>query len=195
MARHWVSPSGNLYASTVVRLRKNDPPAPTLAFVVAVALHEAASALAPGVALQLKWPNDLLAGQRSAKVAGILLERQQDAVIAGVGMNLATHPEDLGRETTDLTALGHVISAETLCTRLATAFAAWRETWARLGFAPVRAAWLAVAHPVGTALSVRQQEGASIDGVFDGLESDGALRLRLADGDVRVIHAGDVFLV
>jgi BirA family biotin operon repressor/biotin-[acetyl-CoA-carboxylase] ligase len=51
-------------------------------------------------------------------------------------------------------------------------------------------AWLAAAHPIGTALST----GAG-DGLFDGLDDTGALRLRLADGSARVIHAGDVFLI
>ena len=41
----WESPPGNLYASTLVRLRPGDPPAPTLALVAAVALHEVAAAL------------------------------------------------------------------------------------------------------------------------------------------------------
>ena len=38
--RAWVSPEGNAYASTLVRLRPTDPPAATLALVAAVALHE-----------------------------------------------------------------------------------------------------------------------------------------------------------
>jgi len=53
-----------------------------------------------------------------------------------------------------------------------------------------RRQWLAAAHPLGTAL--RTQDG---EGLFDGLDADGALRLRLADGSLRLIHAGDVFLI
>ncbi|MBC7985069.1 MAG: hypothetical protein H7X93_00125 [Sphingomonadaceae bacterium] len=41
--RTWVSPEGNLHASTLVRLCKDDPPAATLALVAAVALHDAVS--------------------------------------------------------------------------------------------------------------------------------------------------------
>jgi len=51
-------------------------------------------------------------------------------------------------------------------------------------------AWLAAAHPIGTALSTSEGQG-----LFDGLDEAGALRLRLADGTTRVIHAGDVFLI
>ena len=56
------------------------------------------------------------------------------------------------------------------------------------------ARWLAAAHREGSALTVHEPNGARLTGSFAGLEPDGALRLRLADGAVRVIHAGDVML-
>ena len=96
--REWRSPPGNLYASTIVRLRPGDPPAPTLALVAAVALHQVAALFAPGASIAIKWPNDLMAG--GAKLSGILLERSDDAVIIGFGVNLAHHPEDLERPAT-----------------------------------------------------------------------------------------------
>ena len=46
-----------------------------------------------------------------------------------------------------------------------------------------------------SALVANLGDGESIEGLFDGLNDAGALRLRLADGAVRVIHAGDVFLI
>jgi BirA family biotin operon repressor/biotin-[acetyl-CoA-carboxylase] ligase len=185
--RTWVSPTGNLYASTLVRLRGGDPPAPTLALAAAVALHEVASAYHGGVGI--KWPNDLLAG--SAKLAGILLEREGDAVVAGFGVNLAHHPRDIEREATSLAALtGTAPDAASFLEQLAAAFARWLAIWRGQGIAPVRAAWLAAAHPLGTALSTAEGEG-----LFDGLDESGALRLRLPSGELRTIHAGDVFLL
>jgi BirA family transcriptional regulator, biotin operon repressor / biotin---[acetyl-CoA-carboxylase] ligase len=180
--RAWQSPPGNLYASTLVRLRPGDPPAPTLALVAAVALHDAVRPHAP--AAQIKWPNDLLIG--GAKLAGILLERQDEAVILGFGVNLAGHPGGLDRPATSLAA---AIAPDAFLTRLAAGFAAWLERWRADGLAPVRAAWLAAAHPVGTPLL-----SGDAPGIFDGLDETGALRLRLADGALRLIHAGDVFL-
>ena len=50
---------------------------------------------------------------------------------------------------------------------------------------------LPLGHPVGTPLRLSEQD---IDGTFDGLAPDGALRLRRADGEVMLIHAGDVEL-
>jgi BirA family biotin operon repressor/biotin-[acetyl-CoA-carboxylase] ligase len=78
---------------------------------------------------------------------------------------------------------------------LADAFARWLGRWRGEGLAPIRSRWLAAAYPQGTALSAAAGEGLVLDGLFDGLEESGALRLRLADGSTRVIHAGDVFLI
>ena len=66
---------------------------------------------------------------------------------------------------------------------------------ARRGLGPVRARWLAAAHPVGTALRLHLPGDVPLDGLFGGLDASGALILRLADGTTRVIHAGDVFLI
>ncbi|MFN3945573.1 MAG: biotin--[acetyl-CoA-carboxylase] ligase [Allosphingosinicella sp.] len=185
--RAWESPPGNLYASTLVRLRPGDPPAPSLALVAAVAVHEVAALSLAEV--RIKWPNDLTAGQ--AKLAGILLEREGEAVVIGFGVNLAHHPEGLDRPVTSIAALaGSAPAAEVFVEALAESFARWLGRWRSEGLGPVRARWLAGAHPIGTALSAAGEEG-----LFDGLDEAGSLRLRLADGTLRTIHAGDVFLI
>jgi BirA family biotin operon repressor/biotin-[acetyl-CoA-carboxylase] ligase len=130
-------------------------------------------------------------GGAGAKLAGILLERFDEAVVIGFGANLAHHPEDLYRPATDLAALaGAAPEPAVFLEMLAERFDRWLARWRAEGLAPVRARWLQAAHPIGTALSTPQGEG-----LFDGLDESGALRLRLADGTVRVIHAGDVFLI
>ncbi len=187
--REWHSPEGNLYASTLVRLVPGDPPAATLALVAAVALQEVISAYAPVHQVLIKWPNDLLV--EGEKLSGILLERAGDAVVIGIGVNLASRPEALDRPVTGLAKLiGTAPQPATFLDILAESFARWLARWRGEGLAPVRAKWLAAAHPIGTALAT-----ASGEGLFEGLDETGALRLRLADGTSRVIHAGDVFLI
>lgn len=192
--REWHSPLGNLYASTLVRLRPGDPTAPTLALTAAVALHEVAAAYAPSAEIRIKWPNDLLVG--GAKLSGILLERIEDAIIIGFGVNLAEHPEGFPRPCTSFRRiLGTAPDPATFLEDLAAAFARWLGRWRSEGLAPIRLRWLAAAHPPGTALSTSTASGAWIEGLFEGLDEMGALRLRLADGTTRVIHGGDVFLI
>jgi BirA family biotin operon repressor/biotin-[acetyl-CoA-carboxylase] ligase len=175
-----------------VRVRPSDPQPASLALVCAVALAETIAALGcPNV--QIKWPNDLLLD--GAKLSGILLERNGDAIVCGFGVNLASHPSIEGRQTASLAGRLWVHSAAELYEHLIADFARWLAIWRADGLAPVVARWQQQAHPPGTALIARLSDGSSVSGSYDGLTSDGALRLRLADGDTRVIHAGDVFLV
>lgn len=195
LGRNWISPAGNLFASCIVRLKPSDPAAATLAFVAAVAVHKSLSKLSPFSVAQIKWPNDLLsmAGQ---KLCGILLERSNDAVIVGIGVNLAFEPEGTGRPVTSIAALGIPPPApQEFVEILAQDFAETLLQWRTFGPAVIFSDWTDRAHPVGTALNVQLPDGESLSGIYDGLTGDGALMLRLADGAIRVIHAADVFLV
>jgi BirA family biotin operon repressor/biotin-[acetyl-CoA-carboxylase] ligase len=190
--RAWESPIGNFYGSTLVRLRPTDPPAPTLALVTVVALEDAVRVFLPAGAT-IKWPNDLLID--GAKLSGVLLERAGDAVVVGIGVNLAHHPDLPDRPATSLVAQGVAVGATTFTEVLAESFARWLSRWRGEGLDPIRQRWLDRAHPVGTALTARLSDGTAHDGLFDGLTSQGALILRLAEGSRHVIHAGDVFLI
>ena len=190
--RAWVSPFGNLHASTLVRLRPTDPPPATLGLAVAVALEEAVRVHLSGGDLRIRWPNDLLLG--GAKLSGVLLERVDQAVVVGVGVNLAHAPDLPDRATTSLAEYDAPVAPGLFAETLAEAFARWLQTWRGQGIAPVRARWLDRAHPVGTALAARLPDGSAAEGLFAGLDADGALILRLADGRARVIHAADILL-
>lgn len=193
MGRHWESPEGNLYCSTVIRLRDGDPPPHTLALVAANAVHALLAPLCAGQ-VRIKWPNDVLVD--GAKIAGILLERSGDAVVAGIGINVTGHPVGLDRPVTSLLAQGMPDGdAAALQVRLAELFAHWLAIWRVQGLDPVRAHWLANAHPAGTPMRVVPPDGAPVEGSFDTLDRDGMLILRLANGESRAIHAGDILLI
>ncbi len=195
MGRAWESPTGNLLASTIVRIRADDPPASTLAFVAALAVYDTVQIIAPEVPVQIKWPNDLLS-KDGAKLCGMLLERAGDAVVVGIGLNLVSHPQELARAVTDLTALGaRPLHPQAVVEILADTFAIWIGRWRMGGMRGVTQSWQKVAHPIGTALAANLPDGSVEEGLYVGLSEDGALQLRLADGSIRAIHAGDVFLI
>ncbi|WP_347567216.1 biotin--[acetyl-CoA-carboxylase] ligase [Sphingobium sp. BYY-5] len=192
MGRVWESPTGNLYCSTLVRIGPNDPLPHTLALVTANAVHALVAPLCAGQA-RIKWPNDLLVD--GAKIAGILLERVGDAIVIGIGINVAGHPTHLDRSVTSLAAQGaDDAQAGALLERLAQLFAHWLAIWRAQGLDPVRTHWLLNAHPTGTAMRVVQPDGEVVEGAFDTLDRQGMLILRLANGQSRAIHAGDIIL-
>ena len=193
MGRTWDSPVGNLYCSTLVRLQPGDPLPHTLALVAANAVHALVAPLCAGQA-RIKWPNDILVD--GAKIAGILLERTGDAIIVGIGINVTDHPSNLDRPVTSLSAQGGVdAEAGALLARLAQIFAHWLSIWRAQGLDPVRTHWLLNGHPTGTPMRVQQPDGSTVEGAFDTLDRQGMLILRLANGQSRAIHAGDIFLI
>jgi len=191
--REWLDGQGNFMGSTVVQLGPQDPAAPSLSLVAGLAVYEAVlPRLTEPQQLRLKWPNDLLLG--AAKIAGILLERTGNSAVIGIGVNLAAAPALPDRAAAHLASVGPAPERDSFARELAAAFDRELARWRQFGLEPIIARWLAAAHPPGSPLSVHSPDGARISGIFDGLEPDGALRLRLADGSSRVIHAGDVAL-
>lgn len=192
--RTWFDGFGNFMGSTVAHLRDGDPQPQTLALVAGLAACRAVLAVAPGLAgLQLKWPNDLLVG--SAKLAGILLERQRDAVVVGIGVNVAQSPELADRATTSLDALGVRVARDAFAYALADEWQAALSRWHGGDWPALRQEWLAHAHRPGTLVSVKDADQGTIIGAFGGIDDNGVALLRLADGATRAIHAGDIDLV
>ncbi len=161
-------------------------------------MADLARTFVPPERVKLKWPNDLMIDGR--KASGILVEsgRRPDGqlwIAAGIGVNLAHSPEDVERPATSFAA--HIEDAppptplEAL-DRLSEAFAGWLDIWATQGFAAIAEAWTQRAQGLGQHC-VARLGSETVDGVAEGLDIDGALRLRLADGVIRRITAGDVF--
>jgi BirA family biotin operon repressor/biotin-[acetyl-CoA-carboxylase] ligase len=137
----------------------------------------------------LKWPNDIMLLGR--KLAGILLERSGERVAIGFGVNLASAPELPDRQSAALSAQ---VTPEAFAPLLAGSFARLLGLWRTSEPMLLVQAWLARAHPVGTRLTVHSSATETVSGRFDGLEPDGALRLRVVGGGLDIIRAGDVQL-
>jgi BirA family biotin operon repressor/biotin-[acetyl-CoA-carboxylase] ligase len=195
--RKWISQPGNLYASLLLTEPAPAEHWPQLSFVAALAIHDAVVAIAADLAprVAIKWPNDLLLD--GAKFAGILIEGQGSidagrVVAVGIGVNCASHPNDVDYPATDL-ADASLSPAElfgVLSVKMLTRLAQWN---AGVGFSTIRADWLARAAGLGEDVRVRLPD-REITGRFEALDEAGGLVLRLPDGAVTTVAAGDVFL-
>jgi len=181
--RSWISPPGNLYATLIVR-PPSDAPVAQLGFVAALGTGEALRRHAP---VRFKWPNDLMLEGR--KLGGILVEMAGGAAAVGIGINIASAPEDTETPATNLPA---DVAPEVLLDDIRVCFDVWYRRWREDGFAPLREAWLQ--HGIGLGEPIRARLAReTVEGVFGGLDADGGLLLD-RDGERRVIAAGDVFV-
>ena len=182
--RHWASPVGNLYSSTILRPDCPAMRAAELGFVAALAVADIVPAER---SVRLKWPNDVLVD--GGKVAGILLESAISQtgtvqhVVAGIGVNVGFAPQ-LPEMRYPGAALGG--SVEGALEKLTAAFAVRLAEWRRDGFETVRGHWLAKAGPLGAEVDVRLGDEL-VRGRFTGLDREGALLLETASGPRRIV--------
>ena len=195
--RSWSSETGNLAATLLTSTDKPPAEAAQLSFVAALAAADLAETCVGAGAARLKWPNDVLVLGR--KAVGILVESgsMPDGrlwLAVGVGVNLAHAPTDLERPAAAFAdhMSGPPPKPLEALNVLATRFEAWRGLWMTQGFVPIAAAWTARAHGLGEACEARLPN-RTVTGIAEGLDADGALRLRLDGGAVERITAGDVF--
>ena len=202
LQRSWQSPPGcNLYLSVILRPAIPPHDASQITLLTGVAVAEAISAVCPEQ-VGIKWPNDLLIGGR--KVCGILTETRIakgviDSIVVGVGLNVNMEKagfDPAHRETA--TSLreetGRDHSREDLLILLCERFEQWYEIFLRDGFAPVREGWLARAEMAGKRLQVLFRDEVQ-EGVFAGIDRDGALLIASEQGAVRRITAGDATIL
>ncbi|MBX6426153.1 MAG: biotin--[acetyl-CoA-carboxylase] ligase [Variibacter sp.] len=194
--RSWESPAGNLYASLLLIDPCGPELAPQVSFVAALALRDALREAAPVLCARLafKWPNDLLLDGR--KVAGILIEGERladgtFAIVVGIGVNCACHPERADFPATSLAQAGAEVAPDALLAALAPSVAARLAEWRRGdGFSAIRSQWLEDAWRMGETIRLRTPE--EVEGRFAGIDGEGRLLLETADGGLRPIAAGDL---
>lgn len=196
--RAWASQPGNLFASYLATLHCLPAKAGQLSLVAGVATVDAIRRAGDVPGLRLKWPNDILVG--NAKLGGILVESTSRsaepgiAAVIGVGLNLVSAPDEVGRAATFLARAGLTLSPHEALCFLAQTMSDWISIWNNgEGFAQVREAWLARAGALGEPLTINAARGP-VSGTFAGLDDSGALLLDDGEGRRLAFAFGDVML-
>jgi BirA family transcriptional regulator, biotin operon repressor / biotin---[acetyl-CoA-carboxylase] ligase len=190
----WISQPGDLFVSVILPPPGNGP-LTLLPLLAGVAVAEAARGR--GVPAQLKWPNDVLVGDR--KLGGILVETTTEGqgtptIVAGIGLNLALDPDGLAEplrsSVTSVRALGVPPPApdEAAAEVLARLFV-WYHAFATGGDEKLRAAWRALAVDWwGRTV----QAGAAVRGIVRDIDARGALILETEGGRRIAVMSGEV---
>jgi BirA family biotin operon repressor/biotin-[acetyl-CoA-carboxylase] ligase len=161
-----------------------------LSLVAGVAAARALRALGAR-AVELKWPNDLVA--RGAKLGGILVQSRGALAVIGIGINHRHDPALAKRLRRPLASLDEFIAVDAeetiylIAKHLIEALALFETR----GLEPLRADWERMDAHAGARMRVRLADGRVVTGVARGLNRDGALRLETRAG-LRDVHSGRV---
>lgn len=200
LGRSWVSAEGNLFVSVLLQPDKALAELAQLSFVAALAAIHSLQDLVPAKSqLRCKWPNDILLDNK--KLGGILLESFQTPeckkpwVVVGIGINVDSFPPRTEFPATCLKETGvELVSAKIILSRFIHHFIECYNLWDVKGFTPIRKSWSGAAWGLEQRLCARLSEG-NIEGVCQGIDAVGSLVLKLDNGKLHQVHAGDVFPV
>lgn len=196
--RVWISEkNAGLYFSIVLRPKIEMRFLPLITLMSAIAVHDAISRLYD-LKPDIKWVNDIHIGEK--KVCGILAEMTETtkgtAVIVGIGINLKTSnfPAEIAASATSLeTETGNEIKKDELLhslTRFLDFFYGILQS--ENGAKIIVEEWTRrSSYAFGKEVKVKL-ENESVFGTTDGLEKNGALRVKTDLGEIRIIQAGDV---
>lgn len=185
--RSWHSPSGrHIYCSVILRLDSRHSASLTLipllaALAVAEGIEDATS-----ICVVLKWPNDVLVGER--KLAGILCESfvglPDTVVVVGIGINVNARPEEFPPPLNDTVATllgegGAVVDRGRLVTAVLNRLDRWLARQAPEQASDLISAYSRRCRTLGQSVRAIMASHDSLDGVAESIGPDGCLRIRL----------------
>lgn len=186
--RIWHSENNdNLYFSLMIDANKKGLDYSQVSFITSVAMRYAIKNFdTKNNSVVCKWPNDILVNNK--KVVGILLEFDNNKVIIGPGTNINNFPENMNFKATSLKDEGIIVSRYDLLKEFLSNFSFLINEWEKVGFSSIRVKWLK-----GCYKFQQEIEVDGVKGIFENLDKDGTLVMKLQDGTYNYVKSGDVF--
>lgn len=195
--RVWVSDKdAGLYFSLILRPQIEMRFLPLITLMSAVAVFETLKNL--GLNPDIKWVNDIhICGK---KICGILAETTEtakgSAVVVGIGINLkaSNFPPEISEIATSVEAeSGKICDKEIILEKLTHFLQIYYEMLlSEKGAEKIRAEWIARSSYAFGKFVKAVLENETIFGTTCGIEENGALRVEMETGEIRVINTGDV---
>jgi len=184
--RDWFSPSGGFYLSILMFPERYIN---TIPLIAALAVIECLRDL-QFTNLSIHWPNDVVLNNR--KICGILCERQDNAIICGIGLNvnIKKFPAKLSQATSLLLESGRFYKLDDLLNKILKRFWQFYERLQtnEFKFAEIYHYVSGLGEPVEVKLSSKE----TIKGIIHNIDEDWGLLVRTEDGLIRKIYYGDV---
>lgn len=193
LGRAWLSEKeSGLYFSVVLWVSLPPEQVPILTMAVGLAVAEAITQTT-GLAVDLRWPNDILIGDR--KLCGILLQQHHQAIVCGIGLNVnhGEFPDALADTATSLRiAAGRTVDREALLSAVLEAIDRHVDILQQQGKDAVLRLFASASSYVTGRRVVVDQGDRQLRGTTAGLDANGFLLLALDNGKRAVILAGGV---
>jgi BirA family transcriptional regulator, biotin operon repressor / biotin---[acetyl-CoA-carboxylase] ligase len=195
--RAWVAGRGeNLLFSVVLRIPCLPARVPPLSLVVGLAVRDSIARVLSDELVRVKWPNDVLVGEK--KIAGILIESavagsKVDHLVVGIGINVhaRSFPADLAEIATSIALEGGRADRSELLADVLAGIDRDIEHVAHRGLGLVHARLSE--HDALQAATVETTDG--VRGVACGIDLEGRLRVRRPDGTTSTVNAGEVTVI
>ena len=203
--RQWDAPFGRALLLSVALRAEQIANAPVLPMIAGLAvLHALERVGLPSAGFGLKWPNDVVCGERAGrqrKIGGILVESALSGgsfshAVIGIGLNVNQQPDELPhvelpapQPASLLMESGSPVDRTLLLLELCRAIAD------QLAASPssLAAEWRERLWTLGRAVTVHQHDGSEFTGIAVSVTENGSLIVENAEG-VRTVDAGDVSL-
>ena len=183
--------SNNIYMSLIIDAANERLDYSQLSFLTSIAIRENIESFDDmNNEILSKWPNDILVNGK--KCVGILLEYDLmfQRLVIGVGVNVDYYPENTTSlfEPTSLNKEGITVDKSKFVNKFLEKFDELLLIWKEEGFTEIRNRWLEKAYGLGDTIYV-----GNVNGIFEDINYDGTLVLRLEDGELLEFYSGDVF--
>jgi len=195
--REWISPEGGVYVSVILKPKVSPIDASKMTLIAGIAVAKVIRKL--GLDAKLKWPNDVLI--HGKKVGGILTsistkEGKIDYIIVGIGINAnidisSTFPKELQKSVTSLKEeFKKEVSMEKITEDILYEIEIIYETFKEGKFAYLLNEWKRLSNTIGKKVKIKTRAEV-IEGEAIGINRGGELIMKLEDGSVREIIAGE----
>lgn len=181
--RKWNSVEGNLMCSVILKRPELLASLSVLPYLIGLAVHDSVAKYVHYDPVQLKWPNDVLVGGK--KIAGVLIEKDSnsDAVVVGIGLNIAVAPKVPDYPTC---ALAHFIplppSRDQMLKAALDGIGKYIAVFNKIGPREIYNMWNQQAYKLGQEISIKSG-GHAYTGIFKGVNNSGELVMEGAKGE------------